>query len=66
MNKTINVLQGDTLEHAQIGDTIINGYGERGTIVAELARTWWVRSDKYGTTSPVFKHNPAKKLITAV
>lgn len=66
MTNEINVLHGDTLEHAQIGDTIINGYGERGTIVAELARTWWVRSDKYGTTSPVFKHNPAKQAILGV
>lgn len=64
--KLFNALKGDTLEGAQIGDTVINGYGELGIIIAEVGSTWRVRSAKYGYVTPVFKYNPDRLVITAV
>lgn len=64
--KVINVLAGDTLEHAQIGDTLINGYGDQGTIIYEGRHTWWVRSDKFNTVTTVFKFKRDRHAILAI
>ncbi len=40
--KTINILEGDTLDGASVGDYLVNGYGELGQIVDESqAGYWW-------------------------
>lgn len=64
--KTINILAGDTLEHAEIDDTLINLYGDLGIIIDEVGSTWRVRSVKYGYVTPVFKYNPDRTVIVGV
>lgn len=65
--KVINVLKGDTLEGAQIGDTVINGYGDLYKIIGDYSSTCWqTLSVKYGYKTFMFKHNPNRTPIVAV
>jgi hypothetical protein len=63
-NKTYDVSRGDTFEHAIIGDTIINWYGETGVIVGEIGSVWLVLGHN-GTTYPVFKYDPSRVVMGA-
>jgi hypothetical protein len=66
---TLNINNGDTLEHATIGDVIINYYGERQTIVGEQGSVWVVETNrKHGkdwvkVTKPVFKYDPSRVVV---
>ena len=66
---TLNINNGDTLEHATIGDVIINYYGERQTIVGEQGSVWVVETNrKQGgvwvkATKPVFKYDPSRVVV---
>jgi hypothetical protein len=64
-SKTINILNGDTLEGAQVGDHLINGYGEHGAIVGDLGTVWRVRMRKgKGRIALVFKYNKDSLVLT--
>ena len=67
---TLNINNGDTLEHATIGDVIINYYGERQTIVGEQGSVWVVQTivGKHANrplkvTKSVFKYDPSRVVV---
>jgi len=66
---TLNINNGDTLEHATIGDVIINYYGERQTIVGEQGGVWVVETNRkhrgewVKVTKPVFKYDPSRVVV---
>lgn len=70
--KTINILNGDTLEGAEIGDVIINGYGESQKIKYDEGKWWVVETVRYhdnGTVKGlhhVLKFDPNSQIVWAV
>jgi hypothetical protein len=56
-----NIQQGDTLEHATVGDTFTNGYGEVWHIVSSSWRgSSWITANINGRQSWVSKYKKDK------
>lgn len=63
----MNTYTLDNYEHAQIGDTVTNGYGETLTIIGETNRgTAWLTRSPRGLAGFLFKKEQLTNILEEV